>query len=121
MHELSLCQAVLRLVEPIARQHAAPVTRVVLRVGALSGAEPALLLRAFPLAAAGSCAEGADLLIEHSPIRVRCLECGVESGASINRLTCPACGAIRTQVIGGDELDLLRVELQTDEAKEAYV
>ena len=121
MHELSLCRAVLKLVEPIARQHEAPVTRVVLRVGALSGAEPALLLRAFPIAAAGSCAEGAELAIETGPIRVRCLDCGVESDASVNRLTCPKCGAVRTQVIGGDELDLLRVELQTDEVKEAHV
>ena len=121
MHELSLCRAVLRLVEPIARRHDAPVRRVVLRVGPLSGAEPDLLQRAFPIAAAGTCADGATLEIEHCPIRVRCLACGSEHAATINQLNCRTCGAIRTQVLSGDELDLKRVELEPEEARQAYV
>lgn len=121
MHELSLCRALLNLVEPIARQHGAPVTRVVLRIGPLSGAEPELLLRAFPQAAAGTCAEGAVLDLQSTPLRVRCLVCGAETDAAINRLACTACGATRTQLLSGDELDLLRVELHPLEVNEAHV
>lgn len=121
MHELSLCRALLKLVEPIAQEHGAPVSRVVLRIGPLSGAEPDLLRRAFPQAAAGTCAEGAVLELQSTPLRVRCLQCGAESAAAINCLACAACGATRTQLVGGDELDLLRVELQPLEANETDV
>lgn len=112
MHELSLCRALLKLVEPIAREHGAPVSRIVLRIGPLSGAEPELLQRAFPQAAAGTCADGAVLQLQSVPLRVRCLQCGAEGVAAINRLACAVCGATRTQLLGGNELDLLRVELQ---------
>ncbi len=113
MHELSLCRALLKLVQPIADRHGgAPVTRVVLRIGPLSGADPDLLRRAFPQAAAGTCADGATLDLQPCAIRVRCLSCGAETDATVNRLDCAACGATRTQLLGGNELDLLRVELQ---------
>lgn len=121
MHELSLCRALLKLVEPIARQHAAPVSRVVLRIGPLSGADPALLRHAFPQAAAGTCADGAMLELLLAPLRVRCLQCGAEGDAAVNRLDCAICGATRTQLLSGDELDLLRVELQPLEVKDAHV
>lgn len=121
VHEFSLCRALLKLVEPIARQHAALVTRVVLRIGPLSGAEPDLLLRAFPQAAAGTCAEDAVLELHPVGLRVRCLACGADSDATINRLNCAICGATRTRLLSGDELDLLRVELQPMEVNDAHV
>ena len=125
MHELSVARALLNLVAPLARRHAAPVTRVVVRIGPLSGVDPALLRRAFPQAAMGTCAEGAILQLEPAPLRVRCLACGAESGATINRLDCAICGATRTQLLAGDDLHLLRVELEPAdapmEAKEAHV
>lgn len=121
MHELSLCRALLRQLEPIARRHGAPVTRVVLRVGPLSGADPALLRRAFPQAALGSCAAGATLELQPVPLRVRCLSCGAETEAAINDLACAQCGATRTQLLSGDALDLLRVELQPVEVKDPHV
>ncbi|HET8995503.1 MAG TPA: hydrogenase maturation nickel metallochaperone HypA [Acetobacteraceae bacterium] len=121
VHELSLCRALLKLVEPIALQHAAPVVRVVLRVGPLSGAEPELLMRAFPQAAAGTCADGAQLDLQLTPLRISCLVCGAESDAAVNRLACTVCGATRTRLLSGDELDLLRVELHPLEANESHV
>ena len=48
MHELSICQALLDQVENVARDHGARrVSRVALRIGALSGIEPELLEHAF--------------------------------------------------------------------------
>ena len=121
MHELSLCRALLKLVEPIAQRHRAPVTRVVLRIGPLSGADPDLLKRAFPQAAAGTCADGAALDLQPCAVRVRCLCCGAETDATVNRLDCAVCGATRTQLLSGNELDLLRVELQPLEVNDAHV
>jgi hydrogenase nickel incorporation protein HypA/HybF len=112
MHELSVCQALVDQVLALARQHqAARVDRILLRLGPLSGIEAALLESAYPLAAAGTVAEGAEIEIEPSPVRVRCRTCGQEGEAQPNRLVCAACGDYHTELVSGDELLLARVEL----------
>jgi len=112
MHELSVCQSLLDQVESIARAHGATrVERILLRVGPLSGVEPALLLNAYPLAAAGTLAEHAELVIEPAAVRVHCSECGAESDAAPNRLLCGSCGGWKTRLISGDELLLANLEL----------
>lgn len=116
MHELAICQALIGQVEAVARDHGGQPQRVWIRIGPLSGAEPALLRRAYPLAAAGSIAGAATLEIETTPIRVYCRRCDVESEASANRLLCVHCGDWRTRLVGGDELLLARVELSAPPA-----
>lgn len=112
MHELSLCQALIAQVERVAREHGAgAVEKVLIGVGPLSGAEPDLLRQAYPIACAGSLAEGSTLEIHERPIRVRCGTCGAETDARPNRLLCGACGDWRTQLLSGDELLLEQVEL----------
>lgn len=116
MHELSVCQSMLGQVNRIAREHHADsVTKITLRVGPLSGVEPALLKQAFPLASAGTIAEGASLVIEAQSIRVECQTCGEQSEATANKLTCALCGDYQTRVISGDEMLLANLELSTTE------
>lgn len=112
MHELSICQALLDQVEGIAKEHGATkVERIVLKVGPLAGVEPALLRNAYPLAAAGTLAEHAELIIEPAPVRVRCNSCEAETDATPNRLLCGLCGDWRTRLISGDEMLLANLEL----------
>jgi hydrogenase nickel incorporation protein HypA/HybF len=112
MHELSICRALRGELEALVARHGARgVASVTLRIGPLSGVEPALLRAAFPLACAGSSAGGSSLLIEEQPLRVRCRACGAETHASASRLACAACGDAGTQLVGGDELLLASVEL----------
>ncbi|BAU48733.1 hydrogenase nickel incorporation protein HypA [Sulfurifustis variabilis] len=116
MHELSVCQGMLAQVSEIARDHGArAASRIVVRVGPLSGVEPALLAQAFPLARAGTVAAEADLVVEPAPVRVRCERCGAETEAAANRLLCGACGDYRTTLTAGDELLLVSVELVREE------
>lgn len=111
MHELAVCQALLTEVERAARAAGAvAVRRVVVRVGPLSGVEPALLARAFEVARAGGIAEAAGLDIEAAPVRVRCHDCDTEHEVPPNRLLCGACGSWRTELRAGDELVLRRLE-----------
>ena len=110
MHELAICQALIAQVADVAReQKAASVTDIYVRVGPLSGVESPLMQNAFPIAAAGTVANDANLHLEAAPIRVRCEECSEESDARMNRLVCAACGDWRTTLISGDELILQRV------------
>ena len=111
MHELSICQALIEQVEKLARDNQAiAVTTISLQVGPLSGVEIPLLEHAYPLAAAGTVAEQAELLIESMPVRVRCNTCGTETEASANRLLCGACGDYHTELVSGDEMILSRLE-----------
>lgn len=119
MHEYSVCMALLEQVERIAREHRARrVERIVLQLGPLSGVEAPLLEHAWPLAAAGSIAVDAELVIETAPVRVRCTQCGAESEAQANRLLCASCGDYRTQLISGDEMLLANLELAEIETSE---
>jgi hydrogenase nickel incorporation protein HypA/HybF len=112
MHELSVCQAMLRQVEDIARrEQAISVERITIRIGPLSGVVPELLQQAFSIAKCGTRAEAAELVTESQPVRVHCLQCGYESDAQVNRLLCAKCGDFRTRLISGDELLLASVEL----------
>lgn len=120
MHELSVCQALVRQLRDIAReQRAARITRVVVQIGPLSGVEPELLRHAYPVASAGSPAADAALILEPLPIRIHCESCGADSDAAANRLLCGACGDYRTRLISGDELLLASVELEAEPASAA--
>ncbi|TVQ90516.1 MAG: hydrogenase maturation nickel metallochaperone HypA [Chromatiaceae bacterium] len=113
MHELSICLSLLDQVTRIAReQRADAVERILVRIGPLAGVEASLLQHAWPLAAAGSSAADAELLIEETAVRIACNDCGAESAAQPNRLLCTACGSHRTRLISGDELLLARLELR---------
>jgi hydrogenase nickel incorporation protein HypA/HybF len=114
MHELSICQSLIDQVEGLARENQAVAVKTIwLQVGPLSGAEIPLLEHAYPLAAVGTIAEDAQLLIESMPVRVRCRTCGEESEASANRLLCGVCNDYHTELVSGDEMVLSKLEFDT--------
>jgi len=112
MHELSVCQDLIRQVEKVAAAHdAVAVERIVLQIGELSGVEPPLLERAFTVARAGTVAAAAEMEIRTGPVVVLCTECGGRSAVPANRLVCTYCGDWRVRVVEGEELLLLSIEL----------
>lgn len=113
MHELALCQALLEQVLGTARERGARrVTGIVLRIGPLAGVEPGQLRRAYGLVTAGTAAAHAELSMEETPVRVRCMQCQAEGEASNTDLSCRRCGHWRTRLLSGDELLLASVELE---------
>jgi hydrogenase nickel incorporation protein HypA/HybF len=119
MHELAICRALVSEVEDIAVRNGGRVHGVRVGIGPLSGIEPHLLAQAYPLAGAGTAAEGSRLTIEATPVRVRCRACGAETTAAPNRLICAACEDWRTELVSGDEMLLLSVELDVPQNLEA--
>lgn len=114
MHELAICQALMDQVEDIASQRdAVSVTGIQLGIGPLSGVESQLLKDAYPFASSGTIAENSQLFIESLPVRVHCDQCEKESETVPNKLVCRHCGNWRTTLVSGDELLLMRVELET--------
>lgn len=127
MHELSLAMALLEaLTERLQDRSEVRVTTVYLRIGPLAGVVDSALRSAFEVAALGTCAEGARLVIERTPLVVRCRSCehqqqldetdGEEPHPLLFGLVslpsaCPSCGAPTPDVVGGDELDLVAAEV----------
>jgi hydrogenase nickel incorporation protein HypA/HybF len=113
MHELSICQSLIRQVQQVAADNKARSVELIrLRVGGLSGVEPPLLERAFTIARAGTIAAHADLEIEQGPVVVKCRQCGASSAVTVNRLLCQTCGDWRVFVVEGEELLLLSIEIE---------
>jgi len=112
VHELSLCDDLLRQVVAIAAQNnAQSVESITVQIGALSGVEPILLESAFVLIKVGTVAEQARLIMETSPVTVLCRKCGAQSEVAANRLLCNACQSHETTLLSGDELILASVAL----------
>lgn len=113
MHELSIAQALLEQLRRVAeREGADRVLSVTVRIGALAGVDAEALEMAFPVAAAGTLAEGATLRIEAVPARVHCTACGRDSAPPFPFLVCDACGSGAVHVESGRELDLVAAELR---------
>jgi hydrogenase nickel incorporation protein HypA/HybF len=117
VHEFAVCQGLMGQVEEIAqREQAERVTRIKLQIGPLSGVEPQLLATPSRSRRPAALPSSAALEIDSQPVRVRCLSCGAESDATPNKLVCRQCGDFRTQLISGDEMLLLSVELERRES-----
>lgn len=112
MHELSIAEAVLGVVEAHARGRR--VTRVELRVGHLRQVVPDALTFAFAVVAEGTLAEGAELAIAQVPVAGRCRDCGAESELPSLPLLCPRCGSADVGITRGEELLVEALELVAD-------
>lgn len=105
MHEMSLAEGILQIVEDTAaRQGFKRVTEVRLEIGALSGVEAQALSFCMDVVLKGSVAEGARVELERIPGRGYCLGCGetVEIDALYD--ACPQCGSYQVQATGGTEM-----------------
>ncbi|MBS4095900.1 MAG: hydrogenase maturation nickel metallochaperone HypA [Sulfuricella sp.] len=113
MHEMSLAEGVVQLIEDSARQNAfSRVKTVWLEIGQLSGVEAEAMRFCFDAVARGSLAEGAALEIMEIPGAGRCLECG-QNVAVVERFQpCPQCGGFAVDVNGGTEMRVKELEVE---------
>lgn len=95
-----------------AKRPGAHVSKVGVRVGAVSGVEPEALSFGFSALVQGTELEPLDLVIEPVPRRQRCEDCELTFEVLEELLACPRCGNAQTVMAGGDELDLAYLELE---------
>ncbi len=114
MHEYSIVQSMLDLIEENAKKHSAKrVTKVVVKIGVMSGVEPHLLKIAFDTFKEKTICEEAKLDMIIQPIVVKCNECKKESEFEKNTLffECPNCKGVDLEIIDGEEMLLLSLEM----------
>jgi len=114
MHEISLVQSLLTIIDEHASEHGfTKVNQVNLSCGRLSAIEPQALEFAFKtLTVDGICA-GAVLKLEILPLKIHCFSCNREfTSPTGDPTTCPNCRQDQVTVTGGwDELQLIEMDV----------
>ena len=113
MHEVGIMSSAIRsIIEQVEKNHARRVHRVVLKGGALSGAEPEALRFAFDIVTQDTVVSGATLDIQQIPARALCTHCKAEFGPSSGYIfECPTCKQFSGSLVSGRELELSQLEM----------
>ena len=113
MHELAIVEGIIDAAVPEAKKHGATrILAIKLKIGELSGVIPECIQEYFNIAAAGSIAESAKLVVERVPATIRCRSCGYDGVLGKRRRRCPNCEGMDFTLTGGREyyVDSLEVE-----------
>lgn len=112
MDEHEIANHVLEVVDQAAYRHSANrILGVHVEIGGRRVFDPERLQSVFSDAARGTVAEGAQLVVKVLPVRHHCQNCGHDFHAPGVERPCPDCGCPRTEMIGGEELRLLDMQL----------
>lgn len=113
MHEYSIVQSLLDSCEEHAKANeATQVTKVVVKIGILSGVEPDLLKVAFDTFKEQTLCEGAEFIINIQPIVIKCLTCQHESTLEKHEFYCPHCQGTDVNVLDGEDMFLMQLEME---------
>ena len=113
MHELGIAESILnRAKQESAQRGGARVTKVGVRIGELSGVDPAALSFGWEVLVKDTVMEGLSLEIDYRKRVQRCTACAREFETNMLFSACPGCGHNRTVLISGDELDITFIELE---------
>lgn len=113
MHEMSLCEGVLRVLQEQAGvQQFSRVKTVWLEIGELAGVDKAAMRFGFDVVMKGSLAEGAQLEIIDSPGQAWCMQCMKPVSIRQRFDPCADCGGHQLQVTGGDEMRIKELEVE---------
>ncbi|ATE62828.1 hydrogenase maturation nickel metallochaperone HypA [Thauera sinica] len=113
MHELSLAESAVGLIEDAARRERFTRVRVVrMEIGALSCVEAEALRFAFESASLGTCAEGARLDIVAVPGEGECAACGIRAAMETLYDLCPRCESRPLRVLRGTELRVRDLDVE---------
>ncbi len=113
MHEMSLCESILDIIEQQAReQQFAKVKTVWLEIGALSTVESEAMRFCFDAVMLGSLADQARLEIIDVKGQAWCLQCARSVVIEQRYDSCPHCGSFQLQVTAGEEMRIKELEVE---------
>ena len=111
MHELGICDAILKTVDGIVKEERlACVHKVTLEVGMLSGVVPRFLTDCWQAVIDGTPYQDTELAIETINGLARCEDCGHEFSADLEKLWCPKCAGRRLTPLTGTDLTIKEIE-----------
>lgn len=113
MHELSLCESVIRILNREAERHRfARVKLVQIEVGARSCVAPEAMDFCFKAITKGTVADGARLeLLRELPV-AWCMNCSDSVSIKERYDACPQCGSYELHISGSDTLRIKNLEVE---------
>jgi hydrogenase nickel incorporation protein HypA/HybF len=113
MHEMSLAEGVLQLIEDSAQsQNFSRVKTVWLEIGQLAGVEVEAMKFCFDAVVHDSIAQNAQLVIIEIPGQAWCLHCAEVVNVQALYDACPQCGSHQVQVTGGNEMRVKELDVE---------
>lgn len=122
MHEFSFAYNIFKVAEATAIKYdAKKISEVYLEIGELTLIVPELLKKSFEMATTGSIAEGAELIIELTPGKIRCRECNKISTVTLSEesyltglqlFQCQHCKSKDTEIIEGKKANVKNIKIQ---------
>lgn len=113
MHEMSLCEGVLQILEEQAQTQKFSLVRAVcLEIGVFACVEPHAMQFSFEAVTQGTLAERARLEITQVPGEAWCVTCERMVPARARFDTCPTCGMDLLSPKGGDQLRIKELEVE---------
>lgn len=112
MHEMSLMESVLEIIEDSAARHGCTKVHAVwLEIGQLAGVEMEALRFCFDAVVSNSIAAGARLEIIEIPASGRCPGCGGFVQLNERYDLCPRCD-VPVEIVGGMEMRVMELEAE---------
>lgn len=112
MHELSLCESIVEMLQDKATAESfRQVKRIYIEIGKLSCVEVHALRFAFDTVARQTVVEGAELEIDEISGRAWCATCSREVEVEQRHDACPNCQAYPLELRSGDEMRIKYVEV----------
>ena len=114
MHEMTLTESVVRILEGEAARHGFSRVKLVrLEIGELSHVDPESILFCFGAVAGRSpLTSGAEMKIVRAPGQAHCLDCGDTVPLADRLAPCPRCGGARLVITGGEEMRVKEMEVE---------
>jgi len=113
MHEMTLCEGVLQVLQnEAARQGFRRVKQVWLEIGELASVEPDAMLFSFDVVTRNTLADSARLNIIPIPGTAWCMQCAKKIKVRQRFDECPDCGSYQLQITGGDEMKIKELEVE---------
>jgi len=113
MHEMSIAESVLQIIEDKVREDGYDKVKAVwLEIGQLAGVEKESLHFCFDVVTRDSVAQDARLEIIATAGQGWCLQCARSVAVTARYEPCPNCGSFQVQVTGGDEMRVKELEVE---------
>ena len=113
MHEYSVVQALLNQCEEIALENeATSISKVICKIGMMSGIEIHLLKVAFDTFKEGTMCENAKFIINEQKLKLECRECGAVFEVDEVRYYCRECESLSVKVLDGEDMYLMSLEME---------
>ncbi len=112
MHEMSIAQSLIDIIKEEMEKNSARTLRSVrLHIGQMSAVVPDALSFCFEVITTGTEMEGARLDMEVIPLEAFCRQCKDTFQIEDYAFACPDCGGTEIEVIGGQDLSIVEMEV----------